>query len=152
LQRLVHVSLRHKGNVRQADGKIEWPETRVSALVHNSSPGAVCYVALPDIVGLLAALSRESLTALLDKQITAKSDDARALTPEQRQKQTAQTMEELFVIETNEATLTLEAWESGLPIEANANIQPAALLAVRNVVAPPADASTSPEHAYTVRR
>jgi hypothetical protein len=37
------------------------------------------------------------------------------------------------------------------PIEANANINPAALLALQNVVAPPVSPSpTSPERAYDV--
>jgi len=61
-------------------------------------------------------------------------------------------MEVLFGVEADEATLTFQAWQDGLPVEANPNIQPAALLAVRNVVASPADTSTSPQHAYMVRR
>ena len=46
----------------------------------------------------------------------------------------------------------MSAWESGLPIEANPGIQPAAWLAVHNVVVPPADTTTSPEHAHMMRR
>jgi hypothetical protein len=53
--------------------------------------------------------------------------------------------------QTETAPQTFQAWRDGLPIEANPNIQPAALLAVGNVVAPPADTSTSPGHAYTAR-
>ena len=45
-------------------------------------------------------------------------------------------MDALFAVELDEATLTFQAWQDGLPIEANDKIQPAALLAVRNVVAP----------------
>jgi PAS domain-containing protein len=50
----------------------------------------------------------------------------------------------------NEATLTLQAWEGGLPIEANPGIGPAAWLAVHNVVAPPVDTSTTPGHGYDI--
>jgi hypothetical protein len=56
-------------------------------------------------------------------------------------------MSELFATELDQATLRFEAWQNGLPVEANPNIQPAAVLAVRNVVAPPANTSTSPGHA-----
>ena len=53
----------------------------------------------------------------------------------------------------DQATLTLTAWQDGLPIEANADILPAAWLAVRNVVVvPPVDAPTSPERAYDLVR
>jgi hypothetical protein len=136
----------------QADGKIEWPEVRTSALVHNSEPVAVCYVALPDVIGMVCEFNRDALTTFLDKKITAASDDSRALTPPQRRDQTAKAMEELFVAETNETTLTLQAWEAGLPVEANPNIDPGAWLEVRCIVAPPVDTSTTPGHSYEVRR
>ena len=103
--------------------------------MHNATPGAVCFVSVPDIVGMLAHLNLESLTAVLDKQIAAKANDRIALTFEQRQTQSSQIMNELFEAELNEATLTLQAWEGGLPIEANPSIGPASWLAVHNVVA-----------------
>ena len=103
---------------------------------------------------MLVYASHDSLLAALDKKLAAAAaaSDARALTPEQKQKQTAQAMSELFDAELAEATLTLEGWRSGLPIEANPGIQPAAWLAVRCVVAPAADTATSPQHAYDVVR
>ncbi|MBR0694068.1 hypothetical protein [Bradyrhizobium lablabi] len=63
-------------------------------------------------------------------------------------------MDSLFAVEADEATLTFQAWADGLPVEANANISPAALLAVRNVVMPPANPSpgTSPGLSYSPRR
>jgi hypothetical protein len=115
-------------------------------LVYNSEPGAVCYVNLPDIVSLLCQLNLPALTSLLDKQIAAKSDDTRALTPAQRLEQTSRTMDALFATELDEATLTLSAWQDGLPIEANPNLQPAAWLGVACIVTPPADTMTSPQH------
>ena len=100
---------------------------------------------IPDIIGMLAYINREALTDLLDRQITAKSDDRTALTLDQRQKQTSQTMDALFTVELDEATLTFQAWQDGLP-KSNVKINPR--LAVRNVVASPAKTGTSPEHAY----
>ena len=128
-------------------GKIGFPETRLTLKVYNSEPAATAIGQVPDVLALLALLNGAALTALLDKEIAAISDDAHALTDEQRQKQTAQTIDALFAVELDEATLTFEAWHSGLPIEANDKIGPAALLAVRNVVMPPVDmaaSSTSP--------
>ena len=138
--------------VGQAGGKIDFPETQLTLKVYNSEPAAVAIGQVPDVLSLLALLNGPALTAICDKAIAATSDDAHALTTEQRQKQTAQNMDALFAVELDQATLTFEAWRDGLPIEANPDIQPAAVLAVRNVVAPPVDTSTSPEHAYTVRR
>jgi hypothetical protein len=80
------------------------------------------------------------------------SPTASTRTFEERQQQTAQTMDALFAVEVDQATLTLQAWESGLSIEVNADLLPAAWLAVANVVAPPADTTTSPQHGYMVRR
>ena len=123
--------------IGQADGKIGFPETPLMLKVYNSEPAAAAIGQVPNVIGMLALLCRESLTSLLDKAITVSSDDSRALTIDQKEKQSAQTMSLLFAAELDEATLTLEAWQSGLPVEANPSIQPAAWLAVRNVVAPP---------------
>jgi hypothetical protein len=135
-------------------GQITFPETQLTMKVFNSEPAAVAIGSVPDIVGMLVHACHDSLLAAADKKLAAAgaASDARALTPEQKQKQSAQIVNELLAVETDEATLTLAAWESGLSIEANPGLAPAAWLAVRNVVAPPADTATSPQHAYTVRR
>jgi hypothetical protein len=141
--------------LQREGGKIDFPEAQVTLKVYNvAEPAAAAIGQIPDIVAMLVYANHDSLLALEDKKLAAAAaaSDARALTFEQRQKQTAQTMDALFAVELDQATLMFEAWQGGLPIEPNADMQPAAVLAVRNVVAPPADTSTSPEHAYAVRR
>ena len=63
---------------------------------------------------------------------------------EQRQKQTSQIMDALFVTELDEATLTFQAWQDGLPIEANDKINPAALSGATRYV------GASPEHVRNI--
>jgi hypothetical protein len=143
------------GMKRGAISTINLPEAQVMLKVYNSAePAAVAIGQIPDIVAMLVYANHDSLLALQDKKLAAAGavSDARALTFEQRQKQTAQAMDALFAVELDQATLTFEAWQDGLPIEPNADMLPAAVLAVRNVVAPPADTSTTPGHAYMVRR
>ncbi|TYL93433.1 hypothetical protein FXB40_21625 [Bradyrhizobium rifense] len=154
-------ALAHRGEIsvdqllQREGGKIDIPEAQVTLKVYNvAEPAAVAIGQIPDIVAMLVYANHDSLLALQDKKLAAAGavSDARALTFEQRQKQTAQTMDALFAVELDQATLTLQAWESGLSIEPNADILPAAWLAVANVVAPLADTTTSPGQAYTVRR
>lgn len=141
--------------LQREGSQISFPEAQVTLKVYNSAePAAVAIGQIPDIVAMLVYANHDSLLALQDKKLAAAgaASDARALTFEQRQKQTAQTMDALFAVELDQATLIFEAWQGGLPIEPNADMQPAAVLAVRNVVALPADTSTTPGHSYAVRR
>jgi hypothetical protein len=110
--------------LHRADGELGIPTTQFMAKVYNATPEAAAISQIPDIIGMLAYINREALTDLLDRQITAKSDDRTALTLDQRQKQTSQTMDALFTVELDEATLTFQAWQDGLPVEANVKINP----------------------------
>ena len=138
--------------LQREGGQISFPETQVTLKVYNvAEPAAAAIGQIPDIVAMLVYANHDSLLALQDKKLAAAgaASDARALTIEQRQKQMAQTMDALFAVELDQATLTLQAWESGLAVEANTDLLPAAWLAVANVVPPPADKTTSPGHAYS---
>lgn len=134
-----------------AGGKIGFPERQVTLKVYNSEPAAAAIGQSIDFLALLVRLNLDGLTAIMDKEIAAISDDRRALTTDQKQKQSVQVMDTLFAVELDEATLTLAAWQDGLPIEANPSITPSAWLAVANIVTPPpVDTSTSPQHGYNV--
>lgn len=135
--------------LQREGGQISFPETLLSMKVHSSDPAAVATGSVPDMIGMLL-YANPDLLAALDKKLAAAASDGRALTPEQKQKQIAQATETLFAVELDEATLTFAAWQDGSPVEANPSIGPAALLAVRNVVPPPTDTATSPQHAYAV--
>ena len=62
--------------IGQADGKIGFPETQLTMKVYNSEPAAAAIGQVPNVLALLALLNGPALTALLDKEITAASDDS----------------------------------------------------------------------------
>jgi hypothetical protein len=63
-------------------------------------------------------------------------------------------MGDLLAVERDEAAFVWRALSEGLPVEHRSDINPAALLGVRVVTAPRADASpgTSPGHSFDLRR
>ena len=137
----------------QAGGEIGFPSLQhITRVFNTAEPTAAAIGALPDVVGMLVAANLEAMTALLDKKIAAAADDARAMTPAEKDKQTAQIMAELFALEVDEGTLTVAAWRDGLPVGANEAINPAAFFALENIVAPPFNPSpgSSREHAWDV--
>ena len=137
--------------LQREGGQIGFPETRLTMKVHNSELAAVAIETVPDVVGMLFYANHDLLLAMLDKKLVAAAADSRALNPEQKQKHIGQAAEALFTAELDEATLTLAAWQDGLPVEANDKLQPAAWLAVRNVVpAPAVPPETSAAHAYSI--
>jgi hypothetical protein len=88
----------------------------------------------------------------LDKKLVAAAaaTEGTALAPEEKQKQIAQRAEALFAVELDLATLWFDVWRDGQNVEIDPGIQPAALLAVRNVVVRAVPSETSGGHAFDI--
>jgi hypothetical protein len=132
-------------------GEICLPETLLSMRVHSDTPSAAT-CSVPDVVAMLFYACPELLTALDKKLVAAAAaTEGTALAPEEKQRQIAQLSEALFGVELDLATLMFDAWRDGQNVEIDPGIQPAALLAVRNVMPRAVLSETSGTHAYDVR-
>ena len=86
--------------------------------------------------GLLCWLFREQLIAKIATAIDADSDDAHALSEQQRQTQSAEIGASALMIERELAALVFHGQAEGLNVEHEVDADPRALLGVRLVVAP----------------
>ncbi len=73
------------------------------------------------------------------------------MSPEQKQQKVAQLTETLFAMEVDEAALMFSAWHEGQSVEVGPIIQPAAILAIKNVVPRAMPSGTTGSHAFDVR-
>jgi hypothetical protein len=137
----------------EADGEIEFPEIQIASTIYNAQPGAIAYHQRIDVVGLIAFLHKPALIAALDRQIEDEADDGASLSHEDRQRRESEAQGDLLATEYVEAELVFRAQSAGLPVEHCADISPLALLGLRLVTAPRADAlPTSPGHSWLLRR
>jgi hypothetical protein len=140
-------------NLIEHDGEIIWPTLRLQVDLF-SEPGAVAFVEIPDTVGMNAWRHKSEWMAALDAEINTEADDPAALTHEARQKAEAEVMSDLLATEREEASLTWSAMEQRLPVEFRPDISPLALLGLKLVTTPRADAlpETSPGLSWPMRR
>jgi hypothetical protein len=130
----------------ELDGKIEFQTRRLQSEVFGAERRGLAYAEIPDIA-LVAWLHKDALIKKLDAEIDTESDPtAVALTHEQRQQQEAELMGDLLDIERQEAELCWRAQRENLPCEHRSDCSPLALLGLRLVTTPRADAlpETSP--------
>ena len=118
------------------DGQIIWPMQGVQALVHNATPGAVAFPAVPDTVAMFAWLYGPAMIKKIDSEIDSEADDQNALSHAEREKREAEVSADLLDIERQEAALTFKAWAEGLQLDPRADLDPVAVLNVVLVVAP----------------
>jgi hypothetical protein len=130
--------------------ELYFPETLTTLQVNSDTPAAATGH-VPDAIGLLFYTCPELLTALDKKLVAAAAGtEGHALAPDEKRRQTAELSEALFAVELDLATLMFDAWREGLSVEIDPGIQPAALLAVRNVALPVMPSETSGGHAYSI--
>ena len=103
---------------------------------------------------MVAWLHKDALIAALDREIASEADDKAALTHEAREKAEAEVMGDLLAVERDEAALVWQAQAQNLPVEHRGDCSPLAILQVRLVTAPRADAfpETSPGLSWPWRR
>src|SRR4030095_13134127 len=102
-------------------------------------------------LALICWLHKDALIAALDREIDAESDDKAALSHEARQKAEAEVMGDLLAVERDESALVWQAQAQGLPCEHRADCSPLAILQLRLITAPRADApGTSAGHAWDI--
>ena len=109
---------------------------------------------MPDTVALVAWLHKDALIAALDREIASEADDKAALSHEAREKAVAETQADLLAVERDESWFVWQAQSQGLPVEHRPDIAPLALLNVRLVTTPRADAfpETTPGCSWPLRR
>ena len=137
----------------ELDGPVEFQTQQVQSQVYNAQ-AAVAFAEVPDAVALVAWLHKDALIAALDREIASEADDKAALSHEAREKAEAEVMGDLLAVERDECALVWQAQAQGLPVEHRADISPLALLGVKLVTTPRADAlpETSPGHSWLLRR
>jgi hypothetical protein len=122
------------------DGKIAWQTQQMQSTVYNAQPRAVAFTEVPDAVALVAWLHRDALIAALDREISTESDDPASLSHEARQKAEAEILGDVLEQDRIETEMVFAAQSQGLPVEHRPDISPLALLGVRLVTTPRADA------------
>lgn len=134
------------------DGALEFPTTRVEALVHNvpTSPGAIAYAQVVDVAGLFAFVHKPTLLAVINAEIDAKADDKNALTLEARQQRSGAVQSELLRVERDLSSLIWRGQREGLNIE-HGDVSPIAILSCEIITAPARAADgTSVEHGWDI--
>jgi hypothetical protein len=139
-------------NVIEHDASIIWPTMRVTSEVHGERR-SLAFSEQLHALALLAWMLKDALIAALDREIASESDDANALSHEQRQQAEAQTMSDLLATEREEASLTWSALEQNLPIEFRADISPLAILQVQLITVPRTSEApeTTPGYSWPLR-
>ena len=138
----------------ERDGDIEFPTTRITAMVRNieqQQAGAVAFVAVSDTTAIFAWLHQAELIRRLDEEIQSEADDDAALSVEDRQRHAAEVATDLLAVERDESFFVWRAQTDRLPVEHRADVDPVALLNVALVIAPRVAASgTTGGHAYDI--
>ena len=120
--------------IEHGGDKIAFAEKQTMSLVHNvPHHGAAAFGTETDALGLIAWLHRDALVAKVCALIDAESDDAAALTDEQRETQAAQIGSDLLNIERQECALIWQALRDGMSAEFRADCDPRAILSVELV-------------------
>jgi hypothetical protein len=131
------------------------PTKTVQAMVHNvpGAPAAVAFVEVPDVAAIFSTVLKDQFIAWLAADVDRNADPEGALSLDQRQQQEAELMADQLSIERSESAAVWAAQSEGLPIEHRADISPLALLGVRLVTTPRADAlpETSPGYSWPWR-
>jgi hypothetical protein len=109
---------------------ISFATTRLTALVHNAAPGAVAYLEIPDMVGLLAWVLRDQLLAKIDAGFDEIADDKLALNQAQREEISAQISADSLAAERAECALIWHAAERGEVIDFRPTTSPQGVLGV----------------------
>ncbi|TQF30012.1 hypothetical protein [Bradyrhizobium sp. UNPA324] len=130
---------------------ITWPLTNHRFDVFNASPGAISFGQLVDIVAFMAWWDRQGMIERLSAELDAVSDDAAALSDQQRREQEAQILADLLVTEREECALIDLARKQGLPAEHRSDCDARAVLAIEWVPAPPSEPREGAGEAGLVR-
>lgn len=112
----------------------------VPVRILNSTPEAIGFGEVPDVMALLAWLHQDELIRRLDAEIDATADDANALDADQRRQEEAEILADRLSIEREEAELCWRRAADGGPILHRVDLSPAALLGVRLLPTSNADA------------
>jgi hypothetical protein len=136
------------------DGEIVWPMRQVQVQVYNAQPGAIGFVEIPDTVAMDAWRNKSELIAALDREIASEADDKAALSHEARQQRSSEVEQDLLAVQFDESAAVWAAQAQGLPVEHRSDCSPLAILQVRLVTTPRADAlpETSPGLSWPMRR
>jgi hypothetical protein len=133
-------------------GSIIWPTLRVQAEVHGAER-SLAFHEVVDVAGLFAFFLKPTVISFLDGLVDAEKDDPASLSHADREVRTAEAMADLLSVERDESWFVWEAQAQNLPVEHRADISPLAILQVRLVTTPRADAAeTSPGHSWPMRR
>ena len=127
------------------DGKVEFQTQSIRSEVHGTER-ALAFAEAPDAIALTCWLHRDLLIKRLDEEISSESDDRAALSHTDRELRSAEIQGDLLDIERQEASLTWSAMEQNFPIEFRSDISPLALLGLKLITTPRAEAppETSP--------
>ena len=121
--------------IEHLDGKIGWPLTTLRSTIFNS-PGAVAFAETPDVLAVFAWTFKDALVKRLDAEIDANSDDPNSMSPEERERRSAEVLGDIIDIEMQEATMVFAAQRSGIAVEQRPDITPLALLGCRLITTP----------------
>jgi hypothetical protein len=141
------------GSVIEHFGDVGFPTRQMSALVHNSTPGAIAITDEPDAIGLMMWLFRDEIVARLERAIDANADDANALSEQQRQVHAAEIGDSMLMIERQLAALVFHAQGRGENVEHDVDADVRALLGIELIAEARAlPSGSSPEHTGWGRR
>jgi hypothetical protein len=127
---------------------ISFATTRLTALVHNATPGAVTYIEAEDAVGLICWLFRKELLAKISAGFREIGDDKHALDQQQREEMLATISADSLAAERTECALIWHAEQrDGEIIDFRSDTTPAAVLGLALRTVPRAPNGSSPEHA-----
>jgi hypothetical protein len=132
------------------DRQIIFPTRPVQSDVVGSATAALAFAELDAAVPLIVWLHRDAIVKRLDAEIDAESDDAAALSHDERAKRLAEAQGDLLACERDEAWWVWQAQEAqGLPVEHRADCSAQAILQCMAVAAPKHTngSGSSPEHA-----
>jgi hypothetical protein len=134
----------------ERDAGIEFPTQRLQSTVYNEAQRSLAFGDVADHA-IWVWLHRDALIKRLEVEIDSKSDDKRALSHAERERQQAELQTALLDIERQEAELVFHAMSESKKVEHRPEISPIALLAVE-LVTRPGDLSSgsSREHVYDV--
>lgn len=132
------------------------PTKTVQAMVHNvpDAPAAVVFVEVPDVAAILSTVLKDQFIAWLAADVDRNADPKGALSHEARQQQEAELMGDLLAVEREESFFVWKAQSQNLPCEHRADISPLALLGLKLVTTPRADAApeTTAGYSWPMRR
>ena len=118
------------------DGDVEFAEASHQVPVIGRNDASIAGWQQPDAFLLTVLLNRDSLIKALDAEISAESDDANAMTHEQRQKATATIMADMLACDRELSELIWRAQAEGLPVDFRSDASPLAVLSLQLVTEP----------------